>query len=98
MWSKVKFCLLRPTRVFLGIFLLVLFQDLIATLLNHQQFASSIVCVDAAIRATAGPYLDTHCWEHAKLGDFGRGSAWINAISEQPWQRLVAIVAGALCF
>lgn len=98
MWGKIKNTLVRPTRIILGIFLLVLFQDLLATLLAHRQFATSIVCADPSFRVAAGRYLDVHCWEHAELGNWRRGSAWINALTELPWQRVVAIAAGVYCF
>ena len=98
MWGKVGIYLVRPTRIVLGIFLLILFQDLISTVLDHRQFAESIVCSDGHYRAAAGRYLDVHCWEHAQLGDLKRGSAWLAALSEVPWQRLVAIIAGIFCF
>lgn len=101
MWKwvwKLAPDLARPTRVALAILLLVLFQDLVATVAQHRTFAESRACNDPAIRADAGRYLDGHCHDHAALGDFTRGSAWIAALAEVPWQRLVAVAAGALCF
>ena len=101
MWGWVwKFTpdVARPTRVALAILLLVLFQDLVTTLVQHRTFAQSRACNDPEIRADAGRYLDEHCHDHAALGDFYRASAWVSALTEQPWQRVIAVAAGALCF
>lgn len=74
---------------------LVLVQDIVIVIFEHRQFASSIVCSDPSLHSLAGRYLSVHCIEHSALGDWRRLSSWLAAVSDIPWQRLVA-VGGAL--
>ena len=81
----------RAARVVVAAALLILFQDLLRTILEHQRFARSIACTDQAIRSDAGRYMDGHCIEHADLGDYTRLSAWASSLVELHWTKLVPV-------
>jgi hypothetical protein len=57
-------------------------QDMIMVFWDHQQFAQSIICTDAAIRSRGGRYADEHCVEHMHLGNVYLIRAWLLAAYE----------------
>ena len=62
--------------------LLWVVQDMILVFWDHQQFAQSIICTDAAIRRSGGRYADEHCVTHGDLGNVYLMRAWILAVYE----------------
>lgn len=83
----------RLWRVALVASILALAQDVVTTLLAHQQFAGAEVCTDPAARTSAGRYADIHCREHLELGNAYSLSSYLAALAEIRWQRLVSVVA-----
>ena len=88
----------RPLKFVTLLLVLVLIQDIIVIILEHGQFATSVVCTDPKFQKQAGPFLTLHCLEHKALGDFTKLSTWLSAATGIHWQRLVAVAAALLCF
>lgn len=57
-------------------------QDVVLMMMDHHQYAQSVICVDPAITASGGKWAHRHCAEHAQLGSPWLVRAWLAAFYE----------------
>ena len=57
-------------------------QDVVLMMLDHRQYAQSVICADPAVTATGGKWAHRHCAEHAQLGSPWLIRAWLAAFYE----------------
>lgn len=57
-------------------------QDVVLMMMDHRQYAQSVICADPAITAAGGKWAHHHCAEHAQLGSPWLIRAWLAAFYE----------------
>ena len=61
---------------------LVVVQEAVINVLDHQAFSNSVICKNQTILEEAGRYAYQHCQEHKQLGDAFKLRTWVFAFYE----------------
>ncbi len=61
---------------------LVVVQEAVINVLDHQAFSNSVICNNQTILEEAGRYAYQHCQEHKQLGDAFKLRTWVFAFYE----------------